>query len=85
MIKLDLCYLAAAYMCRITLNWIGKKGESIKTDGAVGESILEAAHRHDIELEGKPTSRSPSVSPSMKNCVISSASQQAYLYSVAMA
>ncbi len=37
---------------RIKLNWIGKKGETFTTDGIVGESILEAAHRHEVELEG---------------------------------
>jgi len=37
---------------RITLNWVGKKGEEFTTDGIVGESILDAAHRHDVELEG---------------------------------
>ena len=37
---------------RIKLHWIGKKGEDIETDGIVGETILEAAHRHEIELEG---------------------------------
>lgn len=37
---------------RITLHWVGKKGEEFSTDGIVGESILDAAHRHDVELEG---------------------------------
>lgn len=37
---------------RINLHWIGKKGEEFTTDGIVGESILEAAHRHEVELEG---------------------------------
>lgn len=37
---------------RITLHWVGKKGEEFTTDGIVGESILDAAHRHDVELEG---------------------------------
>lgn len=37
---------------RIKLHWVGKKGEGIETDGIVGESILEAAHRHEIDLEG---------------------------------
>lgn len=37
---------------RINLHWRGKKGEAIETDGIVGETILEAAHRHDVELEG---------------------------------
>lgn len=37
---------------RIKLRWVGKKGEPIETDGIVGETILEAAHRHEIELEG---------------------------------
>jgi ferredoxin len=37
---------------RITLHWVGKKGEEFTTDGIVGESILDAAHRHEVELEG---------------------------------
>ena len=54
---------------RITLNWIGKKGEEIKTDGAVGESILDAAHRHDIELEGNSVSRQY-IAPYMYICSV---------------
>lgn len=37
---------------RIKVQWVGKDGSSVETDGIVGESILEAAHRHEIDLEG---------------------------------
>lgn len=64
----SLMLIVHVYIClyRITLNWIGKKGESIKTDGAVGENILEAAHRHDIELEGKKNNKAE---PSNVTCI----------------
>lgn len=35
------------------MTWVKKTGEEVTTDAAVGDSLLQTAHHHGIELEGR--------------------------------
>lgn len=45
-----------SFYCSVNVIYIDRDGNRIKVKGKVGDNLLYLAHRHGIELEGRPCS-----------------------------